>query len=267
MSIITWNPNDKSNSITLSNNNLAASGFTAAYNLVRATEGKTSGKWYFEFVVSGSTSARIWVGFSNNSFTNFSLANNYIRAFELYSPYIWMEGIGVSNYANAGISSENYNKTIGFAVDLNLKTFDIYINNIKLNFSTTVGGTNIKNLSDFGANAIFPIAYTISNGETNTVTAKFSLKDFTYSPPTGFLPYDGNVSHFLIKQNNQYYSVRDNSLILLGAPADDAQKQQWFNDNGVDDLKAALLTPQSDGSKLIDKLDDKFEIRMMKPKD
>ena len=74
------------------------------------------------------------------------------------------------------------------------------------------------------------------------------------------------LNEFLIKQNNQYYSVKDNALTLLGTPADDTQKEKWFNDNGVDDLKAALLVPDSKGSKLIDKLDDKFEIRMMKAK-
>jgi hypothetical protein len=78
--------------------------------------------------------------------------------------------------------------------------------------------------------------------------------------------YLSNIK-YLIKQNNQYYSVKDSTLTLLGAPADDTQKEKWFNDNGVDDLKSTLLTQQSDGSKLIDKLDDKFEIRMMKAKD
>ncbi|ADK16158.1 hypothetical protein [Clostridium ljungdahlii] len=76
-----------------------------------------------------------------------------------------------------------------------------------------------------------------------------------------------NTNKFLIKQGTQYYSIKNNVLTLLGLPTDDTQKEKWFNDNGVDDLKTALLTPQSDGSKLIDKLDEKFEIRMMKPKD
>lgn len=69
---------------------------------------------------------------------------------------------------------------------------------------------------------------------------------------------------YLIKQNEKYYSVKDGSLTLLGIPADDAQKQQWFNDYGANDLKESLLTPNENGNKLIDSLDDKFEVRMMK---
>lgn len=88
-------------------------------------------------------------------------------------------------------------------------------------------------------------------------------------------PYNGSIYidikelapyKFLIKQNNQYYSVKDSTLTLLGAPTDDTQKEQWFYDYGVDDLKTALLTPDSSGNKLIDSLDSKFEIRMAKLK-
>lgn len=52
--------------------------------------------------------------------------------------------------------------------------------------------------------------------------------------------------------------------MLLGIPTDDTQKEEWFNTYGVDDLKDALLTPDTNGNKLIDSLDSQFEIRMMK---
>lgn len=70
----------------------------------------------------------------------------------------------------------------------------------------------------------------------------------------------------LIKQNNQYYSIKDNTITQLGAPTDDTQKEQWFDDYGVEDLKDALLTPDTNGNKLIDSLDNQFEVRMMKAK-
>ncbi|PJI07026.1 MULTISPECIES: hypothetical protein [Clostridium] len=72
-------------------------------------------------------------------------------------------------------------------------------------------------------------------------------------------------SPFLIVQDEKYYSIKNNVLTLLGIPTDDIQKEQWFNDYGIDDLKTALLTHDSNSTKLIDKLDDKFQIRMMKP--
>ena len=71
---------------------------------------------------------------------------------------------------------------------------------------------------------------------------------------------------FLINQNEQYYSVKDNQLTELGIPIDDVQKGGWFNDYGVDDLKDALLIPDDNGNKLINSLDNQFEPRMMKAK-
>lgn len=104
-----------------------------------------------------------------------------------------------------------------------------------------------------------------TNDENSSIYSVFDAIDIDSN---GILkPYNPNLNKYLIMKNNQYYSVKDNSLTLLGIPTDDTQKEQWFNDYGVDALKAALLIPQSDGSKLIDKLDDKFEIRMMKTKD
>jgi hypothetical protein len=67
-------------------------------------------------------------------------------------------------------------------------------------------------------------------------------------------------------QQGKYYSVKDNQITELGIPTDNTQKQQWFNDYGVNDLKEALLTSDINGNKLIDSLDDKFEVRMMVPK-
>ena len=51
-----------------------------------------------------------------------------------------------------------------------------------------------------------------------------------------------NIYKYLIKQNEQYYSVKDNQLTQLGIPTDDTQKEQWFNDYGVEDLKVVTAT-------------------------
>lgn len=75
-----------------------------------------------------------------------------------------------------------------------------------------------------------------------------------------------NINKYLIKQGDNYYSIKDNTITQLGAPTDDTQKEQWFDDYGVEDLKDALLTPDTNGNKLIDSLDNQFEVRMMKAK-
>lgn len=81
---------------------------------------------------------------------------------------------------------------------------------------------------------------------------------------------EATTPRYLIKQNDKYYSIKDNTLTLLGIPTDDTLKQSWFETYGIENfkgsLKTALLTPDSSGNKLIDSLDSKFEVRMMKAK-
>jgi hypothetical protein len=94
-----------------------------------------------------------------------------------------------------------------------------------------------------------------------------------HSPLTGYWYWNEievimyKTNKFLIKQNNKYYSIKDKELTLLGISTDDVQKKQWFNDYGIDDLREALLTLDENGKKLIDSLEDKFEVRMMVQKD
>lgn len=251
MPIITWNPSDKGASITLSNNNLTATGFTTANHLVRATEGKTSGKWYFEYVVSGSgAESRLWVGFANQTFTNYSLANNFIRAIEPMYGHIWTQGGGVNNY-QSGLVNNIYGKVIGFALDLDAKVFDVYVDNVKLNITTTVGGKNIRDISDFGSNVIFPIAYTIGTTQNN-VSAKFNLRDFTYTPPTGFLPYGDSptsVKYLIQDKNNILFSgvanlnnlvtkMTSNSGEVLASTEYNATYQAWKAFNGANSVES-----------------------------
>lgn len=114
---------------------------------------------------------------------------------------------------------------------------------------------------------------TATGGNGGGISSFYSLEDgqitANYNSGNGkivFTILEINSSKYLIKQNNQYYSIKDNILTLLGIPTDDAQKEQWFDDYGVEDLKDALLTPDTNGNKLIDSLDNQFEVRMMKAK-
>ncbi|GEM_PF-4798519 len=51
--MITWNPNDKGSGVKLSNNNLTAE--RPSLTAVRATEGRISGKWYYETYIDKHT--------------------------------------------------------------------------------------------------------------------------------------------------------------------------------------------------------------------
>lgn len=76
----------------------------------------------------------------------------------------------------------------------------------------------------------------------------------------GIVYIKNGKNKYLIMQNNEYYSMQDNVLTLLGIPTDDTQLEQWFNDYGVDNLNTALLTPDTNGNKLINSLDNQFQI-------
>lgn len=56
----TLNPSDKDAAITLSGGDLTMSSATNAWRSVRATIGKSSGKWYWE-VTNSTTSNSYWV--------------------------------------------------------------------------------------------------------------------------------------------------------------------------------------------------------------
>ncbi|APM41410.1 GLUG motif-containing protein [Clostridium kluyveri] len=96
----------------------------------------------------------------------------------------------------------------------------------------------------------------------NGVTKVWKLKEGEYPK----LWFEKPPNKYLIMRDNQYYSIQNNILTLLGTPTDDTQKEELFNNYGVEDLKEALLTPDANGNKLIDSLNDQFEIRMMKAK-
>lgn len=64
---ITLNPSDKGSSVTLSNNNMTAQITSRSNGLVRATEGKTSGKWYWEVTMDSIVTATVAVGIATSS--------------------------------------------------------------------------------------------------------------------------------------------------------------------------------------------------------
>lgn len=65
----TLNPSDKDSAITLSGGNLTMSSATNAWRSVRATIGKSGGKWYWE-VTNTTSSNPYWVrGIGNSSAT------------------------------------------------------------------------------------------------------------------------------------------------------------------------------------------------------
>lgn len=70
MTISTWNPSDKDAAITLTYSNSWASCSVGTPKSVRATKAKSSGKWYFEVLLSGSSTnpPDLCIGVGDNAF-------------------------------------------------------------------------------------------------------------------------------------------------------------------------------------------------------
>lgn len=172
----TWNPSDKASNVTLSNGNLTYAKATGAppYGLVRATVGKTTGKWYWEITLQ--TSGEILeVGLATSAplvETQDLGANIAITTAFSYFPY------NGNVYTNAGVvatwTAAIAGDVMGVAVDFDAATFKLYKNNSLLGtYSYSLSGTIYAAICCGGSAA--------TNG-----TANFGATALTYTPPAGY---------------------------------------------------------------------------------
>ncbi len=118
----TWNPNDKNSGIVLSNGNLTATCPSGA-NTIRATIGKSSGKWYWEYL-QNTTSIEPGIANSTASLDNYlgGTANGwmYYNLGTKYTNYI------ATAYGASYISTD----TLGVMLDMDNGTVSFLKNNI-----------------------------------------------------------------------------------------------------------------------------------------
>jgi hypothetical protein len=166
----TWNPSDKSPTITLTNFNLTATG-TSTLGLVRSTNAYATGKYYFEVICSLAS----YVGIS----TAAEATTNYAG---FTTGYAWQGSSGVVAHNNASAVSYTTwtaGTVIGVAYDgTNNKVFFAKANvwQGSANPSTNTGGLAIT-ASTY---------YAVTTPQTGACSARFTPASQTYSPPTGF---------------------------------------------------------------------------------
>ncbi len=214
----TWNPSDKHSDITLSNGNLSAknTGNSVTNPGVRATIGKSSGKWYWEYTFT--TNANIGgIGSSTqNLVAGNALAN--LEGSRVYNP-----GNG-NSYTPATAYGASYVSTdvIGVALDMDAGTLVMYKNN-------SSQGTLVSSLSG----TFYPMAY-FSTANDN-LTANFGATALTYAPPAGYNAglyattpiVDGKFGKARgFDGMGSYISVADNSTLDFAA-ADNFSVGAW----------------------------------------
>lgn len=173
--LVSWDPNHTGSGITLSNNNLSMSATTGNV-LTRCTVGKTAGKWYWEILITG-TSTVYNIGFGNSS----ASVNNYPGA-----------GVNSFGYVNFITVANKVTNATPVAYGSTYATGDII--GVALDMSSTGQVTMFKNnvsqgviFSGLGtATALYPMVGTyLSNGAA--YTANFGNTPFAFTPPTGFI--------------------------------------------------------------------------------
>lgn len=191
---VTLNPSDMGTGITLSNGNLSYSGVTTR-QAVRATHGKTSGKWYWEVKLDSGAIANV-IGISNKSFP-LSYADNspYWRSFYPFgsSSLRFPES---TSYGSGWVVGD----IIGVALDLDNGTLEFYKNGLSM-------GVSHKDVKDLGE--VYPTIATM-NANAKTITFNFGATPFAYSVPPKFNAYNVEINNkFLISLEDKMYSIEE----------------------------------------------------------
>lgn len=167
----TWNPSDADTNITILDsptNLVAGKNNVAGVYSIRATQGKSSGKWYWEIGAdSGVNNANIYIGAVESTF---GLSGTSFGGFRAY----WA-GTGNKYSPNTafGASYDLNPNTIGVKLDMDAGTIEV----LKANVSQ---GTLVTGLSG----TLYPfIGIGLNSGKAR---ANFGASAFVYSVPSGY---------------------------------------------------------------------------------
>lgn len=169
----TWNPSDKGANITLSGSNLVATTTGSTVESVRATIGKSSGKWYWEISCTGISSNTAMIGVANSSLP---VATSYTG--QTADGWGYYSNDGNKYHSGGGTpygASYTNGDVIGVALDMNAGTLILYKNN-------TSQGTAYTGLSG----TLYPCVSAMSTVSSVVYTANFGATSLTYSPPSGY---------------------------------------------------------------------------------
>ncbi|MFZ2306845.1 MAG: SPRY domain-containing protein [Rhodoferax sp.] len=164
----TWSTTDKGSSVSLSGGNLTATQ-TSTAGMVRATVGKSSGKWYWE-IKPTSTQNNVGVAKATASLSNY--VGGDANGWGLYSAdgKVYNNNAGGPPYTTYGNGD-----TLGFALDMDAGTLTLYKNGSLIGVIVTgLTGT------------IYPAWG--NAGSADSCVANFGAAAFDYTPPSGYYP-------------------------------------------------------------------------------
>lgn len=168
--LLTWNPADKNASITLSDGNKTATA-TAAFQMVRGTIGKSSGKWYFEVTCTGALTFGT-VGIAQASSSLSSFAGGETTSYGIATNFVY------TNFVSTSIDGTiTAGDVVGVAVDLDAGKIWFAENNAWVNSGNPGAGTG----------AIYSgLSGTYYPADSPGATSHSINSTLTYAPPSGF---------------------------------------------------------------------------------
>ena len=179
---VTWNPSDKSVDVTLSNGDLTATnGAVNTWRGVRATESKSSGKWYCEFTVGSLVNGdgfRLGIATVDGSLSNLGDAHGY-----------GYEGDGDKRHSSSEVAYGNtytVGDIISMAFDLDNGKIWWAKNGVWQASGNPASGTNE---AYSGISGTFFPQVTFWGG-SDAVTVNFGMSAFSHSIPSGFSGLD-----------------------------------------------------------------------------
>ncbi|HPN96254.1 MAG TPA: tail fiber domain-containing protein, partial [Candidatus Moranbacteria bacterium] len=192
----TWNPSDKNAAITLSNGDLTATSANGLHKSVRATIGKSSGKWYWEYTAGAIASGGYsYLGVGTTAALLTTYVGNDAEGYS-YCPQgnTWHGAVSTS-----GVSTFVQNDVIGVAVDLDEDKVWWSKNGTWQASGDPETGANGRYTGLTGT--FYPMVGLYTTG--NSVTANFGDSAFSYTPPTGF--YSGMYANSYT--SSSYYTI------------------------------------------------------------
>lgn len=177
----TWNSADKGSNTTLSGGNLIATQPAGGNTGVRSNISVSTGKWYWELTCTSSGTAEPMNGVSDSS-EALGLCGQTTHGWG----YWGFNGQKYHNSSGSAFGAGYTTQVIGFALDADAGTVEIFKSNISQGIITLTGVSA----------PYFAHSSNASGGSNLVCTANFGASAFVYSPPSGYNAglYTGSAS-------------------------------------------------------------------------
>ncbi|WP_405158934.1 SPRY domain-containing protein [Paenibacillus sp. FSL H8-0283] len=226
---VTLNPNDMNNPVgirILTNGNLTSAIDVGNVSTnIRATHGKTSGKWYWEVRLdSGNINLIVGVSSKEYPITSGTYTGTTANALQLRS----YDGNGGNKYPEnvAYGTSWVVGNVIGVALDLDNGKLEFYKNGVSMGISHT----NVKELGE-----VLPL-FKERGTNSHIFTVNFGGSPFLYPVPSGHKAYAYYDINTVFLFHNSQYKYYDNSWNTIGAVA----TEQDYISHGMKDISIIL---------------------------